>query len=570
MKRVLAVFLLLAASLLAEEDVPLIRQADAYFEAKEYDRSYELYSSLLKEKLAPWQQARLRYNLATILMWKGEAEKAAAQFAEVPYSIEETPYLARALLTNLAILNFRMARAALSSGGGGLESYSRAFFYLRAALGDVDRAEMADCRLQEVKGSSGCEMENDLKILRKAIKNQYAVVLDHFGDAKIAEASPKEGIPYLITGTNLAESHLDFLESIPEKNPLKKAYNNLFARDMQAWGLLWKSQEEKVAELASAHKAFDEGTHLLSEEKYSESRLAFLEAEAKLTELMQELWGDDPLTELLRQMLVAYQYALDQHPIQSSTLYQLVARQQQVNELAEGNLDGMEFLTFSNQQLDAALEYARKGETDSSQLYLLEARQWLLRLLRSEQPNPEEILEASLQDQVHALNLNHVLNRDENRVKDQESLLKGAQGFTLQTAVPFLEAVLEKEVREWPERCQCKPWNRVIPLFLKGETAAKLAESYLKQDPDDPQGMRKQEEAVKYWKEALHALRHPEKEEKKDDKEEKRQEEPPPPQEEGEEKQPIEEVMRQLQKMHRDDRRPASGSRQTQKGIRPW
>ena len=571
MKKILGFLFLLSAVLAADEDVRLIRQADAYFEAKEYDRAFELYSSLLNENLAPWQVARLRYNLGTILMWKGEAEKAARQFAEVPFSVENTPYLTRALQTNLAILHFRMARAALSGEEGGMEAYSQAFFDLRTALGHVDRAERAECRLQEVKGNKGCEKRSDLKALREAIKNQYAIVLDHYGDAKIAEASPKEGIPYLIMGTNLAQSHLDFLDSIPSENVLKNDYKKLFTRDMQAWGLLWQAQEEKISELAGAHQAFDEGTRLMSGGKYGESRLAFLDAEAKLTELMQQLWGDDPFTELLRRVLVAYQYALDQSPIQSATVYQLTARQEQVNELAEDTLDKVESLAFSNQQLKTALEYARRGQSELSRLYLQEARQWLRRLLRSENPQPDELLEASLQDQLHALTLNHVLTRVDQSEESQESLLKGAQGYTLQTASPFLKAVLEKEIREWPERCQCKPWNRVIPLFIKGEEAASLADRLLKQNHENPQGMRQQEEAVKYWKKALHALRHPEEEKEKEKEEEKKErEEPPPPKDEGEGKQPIGEVMRQLQKMHRDDRRPTSDSRQTQKGIRPW
>ncbi|ADI37701.1 hypothetical protein [Waddlia chondrophila] len=567
MRWCLGFFILLTMFLGADEEMQLIRQADAYFHAKEYTRAFELYASLLNENLASWQQARLRYNLGTILMWKGEAEKASRQFSEVPFSIKSTPYLARALQTNLAILNFRMARAGLSGGKADLEIYSQALRELRTAMEHVDRAEKAECRLQEVKGGKRCGWKSDLKELREAIKYWLAVVLDDYGNAKVVESPSKEGIPYLITGTNLAEAHLDFLESVPAENPLRDAYQKLFTRDMQAWGLFWQAQEEKIEELASARSAFDQGTRLMEEAKYGKSRLAFLDAEAKLTELMQQLLGDDPFTELLRKVLIDYQYALDQLPVQPATLYQLTVRQKQVNEIAEGSNAKMEFLGLSNVQLEMALESAKRGQEALSRLYLQEARQWMRRLLRGENPSPEEILEASLQDQEHALEFNYALERVENREEKLEALLKGAQSLTLQTAAPFLKAVLEKEIQEWPKRCQCTPWNRVIPLFAKGEEAALAAEALFKQNHESPQGMRKQEEAVDYWKQALRALRHPEEEKKE---EEKPQQKPPPPQEEKEEKQPIEEVMRQLQKMHRDDRKADPGSRQIQKGIRPW
>ncbi len=563
------ILVFLTAYLAADEEVQLIRQADAYFHAREFDRAYELYASLLEENLAPWQKARLRYNLGTILMQKGDAEKARLQFAEVQHSIENTPYLSRALQTNLAILNFRLARSVLSGNKGGLDAYSQAFFYLRAALDHTNRADLAECQLQTVKGRSDCESQDDLKTLRMAIKNQLAIVLDHYGDAKVSEATPKEGVPFLITGTNLAESHLDFLDSLPSDNSLRDSYQELFTKDMQAWGLLWKTQVEKLPDLKSAHTAFDEGTKLMGNGNYSSSRIAFLDAEAKLTELMQKLWGDDPLTELLRKILVAYQYALDQFPVQASTLYQLDTQQRQVNELVEEGVSNTDFLNFSNQQLRAALEYARRGEGDRSRFYLHEARQWIRRLLREDDQDPEGILEASIQDQVHSLRLNHLTAQMKESGDNFISLLNGAQQYTLQTATPFIPAVLEKEKREWPERCQCKPWNRVIPLYIEGERAAVIAEELLENDPEDPFAMRKQEEAVKYWKEALHALRHPEEEtEEEEEKEDEKQEEPPP--QEEEEKQPIGEVMRQLQQMHREDKRPVSGSQQTQKGIRPW
>lgn len=563
--------LLFFAFLSAEEDVLLVRQADAYYQAKEFDKAYDLYASLLKEKIAPWQEGRLRYNLGTILLSKGDPEGALDQFTQVQASVEGSPYLMRALQTNLAILNFRIARAVLAKNEAGMEEFSRAFYNLRAALVHAEKAEKAECGVQALKGRKECRSTHDLIMLHKAIKNQLAIVLEQYGEAKISAANVKEGMPFLISGTNLAESHLDFIQTIPEGHPLKDKYRNLFVRDLYSWDILWDTQEEKLQELEDPYLEYQKGVDLFQEEEFGQSRIAFLDVEAQLTKIMESLWGEDPFKDLLRKLLTSYRYALDQVPLQPSALYQLVKEQLQVGEVVEDGLSSLEFLEFSTQQLQASLAFAREGKRDLARYYLEEAKQWVRRLLRSELPGPEEVLESSIQDQVHALTLNHILDQIEENTENPVSLLNGAQSFTLQTTTPFIDSVLEKQIQDWPEVCQCKPWNRVIPLFVKGEQSALEAEKLLKLDPSNPIAMRKQEEAVKYWTDALNQMRHPEDEDEEVKEEEKEEEEEtPPPPEEEEQKESIDEVMRQLQQMHRDDQQPGSDSKQIQKGIRPW
>lgn len=567
----LFVALLFTSILPAQEDVLLVRQADAYYEAKEFDKAYDLYASLVKENLEPWQEARLQYNLGTILLSKGDPAGALELFTQLQFSVEGSPYLTRALQTNPAILNFRIARAVLSNKDAGIEDYSRAFYNLRSALAHTEKAERAECGVQALKGRDECRSAQDLLTLRKAIKNQLASVLDRYGESKISAASVKEGIPFLISGTNLAESHLDFFESIPKDHPLRQKYRDLFVRDLYSWDILWDSLEGKLEELQDPYLEYQQAVQAFQEEEIDQSRLAFLDVEAKLSKMMEALWGEDPLKDLLRKLLVSYRYALDQVPVQPSTLYQLLKEQLRIEEVVEDGLSSLEFLEFSNQQLQSSLAFAREGKRELARYFLEEAKQWIRRLLRSETPGPEEVLEASIEDQVHALTLNLIQDRIAEEQEKSISILNGAQIFTLQTTQPFIDAVLEKQLRDWPETCQCKPWNRVIPLFVKGEQSALEAERLLKLDPDDALAMRKQEEAIKYWKDALHHLRHPEEEEEEEKKEEEKEEEtPPPPPEEEEQKEPIDEVMRQLQQMHRDDQQPKSDSQQIQKGIRPW
>jgi tetratricopeptide (TPR) repeat protein len=562
-------FLLFFSWLAAEDDVLLIRQAEAYFQAKDYERAYELYQKLLDENLAPWQRERLFYNLGTVLLEKGDFDGAEAEFKRISGSVEGSPYLSTASQTNLAILKYRKALRILRKQPLMLHDYSQAFFNLRTAAAHLEQAEEASCFLQKVKGRTDCRQGEDLRELRSATKKELALILKKYGDSRIADLSVRDGLPILLSGVNLAQSHLNFLETMPEEEPLKDQYLSYFFREIESWNLLWESQQEQMESLEEVHRKYLEGAESLRRRKYDQSRIAFLDSEAMLNSLMQKLFGDDPLRDVLNKLLVSYQYAVDQVPVQASAIYRVKAEQEKIGELLEGGHFSEQYLSFANQQLQSSLEYARSAKRHLSHYYLEEARQWVRRMLRKENEEPDRVLEDAIQDQVHALTLNQLLERIEGSQSEAAQLLKGAQKFTVETAGPFLVSVLAKEKKEWPASCQCKPWDRVVPLFIKGEQAARKANKQLEQDVQHPLAMRNQELAVKYWREALHAMRHVE-EKQKEEKKEEEPETPPPPPERQKPKESVDEVMRQLQKMSLDDRQPKPGSREVQKGIRPW
>jgi hypothetical protein len=95
--------------------------------------------------------------------------------------------------------------------------------------------------------------------------------------------------------------------------------------------------------------------------------------------------------------------------------------------------------------------------------------------------------------------------------------------------------------------CQCSPWDVVIPLFEKGDEAARKASQLLKEQNRDL-SMIYQQEAVKYWSEALEAMKNPIKKEKP---------RPDP-------------TLSRLQKMADEDRKPKPEPQQINKGNRPW
>src|SRR5262249_3615366 len=63
-----------------------LREAGQFFEAKEYNRSLEIYDTLLETPLTPWQKAVVRYNIGCALLAQDHTTQAVQQFLGLPLS----------------------------------------------------------------------------------------------------------------------------------------------------------------------------------------------------------------------------------------------------------------------------------------------------------------------------------------------------------------------------------------------------------------------------------------------------------------------------------------------------
>jgi tetratricopeptide (TPR) repeat protein len=556
----------------AEEEILLTRQAEAYYEAKEYDKAVKLFEKLLNEKLQSWQQERLLYNIGTIYLEQEKWQQAAEQYSDISKSAEQAYLIGRALKTNEAILYFREGKHLLGQSDLKLEDYSKVIYLFLDSLRGIQEAQNAQCR-QEIY-ESNCQLAVDLNELRSAVKSKFALALDKYGEAKIADSPVKDGLPLLLAGVKLVLTHLNFLESKKLDDNLRKNYLKLFTRDAESWLLLWDTQFNQLESLEEAYDGYRKGLQKMKSEELDESRIAFISSAASLSDLIQSLWGMDPLLNLLQDLMTGYERALIQFPIQVTTLYQIETEQQQVEEIAKNTPEfPMDELNESTNLLMKSLDYVKQGKRISPRFFLNEAKQLIRRLLRTKtqkEPTPEQILIDAIEDESHAITLHRLSQEMETSADPSLEYLQKSQKLTLNTVEPFLTVVLEKEIKEYPERCQCKPWNQVIPLFEKGREAAKEAMEWINKGKRPRLAMLLQEKALKYWREALEKLRHPDEEKKPP--EEKKPEPPPeePPPLEEDQSASVDEVLRLLQQMDKDDRRPEPGQTTPQKGTRPW
>lgn len=567
---IFGIFILFTDPLRADDEILLTRQAEAYYQAKEYTNAIDLLNKIVDETMQPWQKERLLYNIGTIYLEQEEWQKAAEQYAEITRLSEQSYLLARALKTNQAILYFRQGINLLNQGSHlTLDDYSKTIYLFIDSLTNIKEAQKAQCHLEIFLGGTDCENSVDLVDLHSAVKRAMAITLDKYGEAKIESSPVKEGVPFLLSGVNLALSDINFLESKELDDSLRGSYLTLFSRDMDSWLSLWDAQLAQLDSLDVAYHDFKEGVLQMNNQKLEESRIAFLSCEASLSDLIHSLWGMDPWVKLIQNLLTDYQRTLVQVPIQVSTLYQLQTEQNQVEESAKKSDMSLEELTHAAQALGKSLDFAKQGKTTESSFFLNQAKQSILILLRKKteiKKEPKQILVDAIEDQTYAITLFRLSQNINKQSELIDLILRDSQQSTMKTVEPFLSSVLAKETLDFPKSCQCKPWDQVIPLFEKGRVAAKEAMQRVHLRQKVLPTMILQENALKFWREALEKLKHPE----QGSTESPQQNQPPPPSNPNQQPQSTDQVLKLIQQMDQEDQLPNSTEQYIQQGERPW
>src|SRR5262245_54884016 len=112
------------------------RQAERYVEAQEYHKALDLYETLLKQTLTPWQHSAVEYNIGYVLLAEGQPRAAAKQWSEIPVSQDSYPLLTRRIDTNIALARLRQVQQIALDNG---PAFDRATFLLQEALAFVKR-----------------------------------------------------------------------------------------------------------------------------------------------------------------------------------------------------------------------------------------------------------------------------------------------------------------------------------------------------------------------------------------------------------------------------------------------
>lgn len=604
--------------LCAVDSDPDMQEANLYFEAGDYKRAGSILKSKIDDDLPSWQKEIVTYDYGTALLAQNKWEEALSVYDTIVIEKDSSPLLARYLETNRALARLLLANSEKKNlkTASKVDQYNALIFLYREVLRDIERANDLACRLSAAEGASSCEEYLDLAEMRSEAKRQYADLLHDYLEFLLQKVSFQEGGTYLLVGAKSMLQHLSFLIQAPIDRDLKHDYMRVYLQQDSSWKPLWKSLDDSLEktdrkniksldfkkDYHKAQEAFFNGLALMQQENFEQSRAAIQKSILALDSLLEMVYANKPLNEIVDGILNDYSLVLLREHIQETQLLGLLDMVSHLDPLIEKEDDVSRKNLFvdAKRNLLLAEESLKKSKFLQGRMYVEESRYFMKNLAQSldrlNKHDPEFILKDLIDAQELALRMSRIrLNFDQNDPeadKEADSLLYTSQSRIIDKAEAFFPAVIDKQNIGFKQEklCQRGPWDEVVPLFNRGLLDATLANQLLKSKPSQQRVViQLQERVLKAWKEALDKLQSSKQAEKKEEQQSKEENKPQeegqaqpktePKPEEQKSLKPIQpggsdlnDVLRLLQEMENDDRsKPKMIESSSRKEVeRPW
>lgn len=529
-------------------EVDLEKKAEAFLEAGDPEQARIVWEEMLDPSLPDWKRDFIGYNIGVSYLSEKDFDQAIEQFQSIQLNSQSSPLLRERVKTNLGIAWIRLAEED--------EETNTDRFAYKEAIREIDQAIEASCQLQKLEGAQDCLVDENLDRVRRLAKEQLSLL------SVQDQPDLSKDVPQLFTSLRAANQALNFLEKIQVDPYLSSRYHSFWIETLNTWIPLWESVELQIPEnedFTRAKQGFLDGIQALQKESFEESREAMQYSMQTLRKLVSDLLGDDPILEQLQELLDSYARALDQTPIQESSLYEIETEQNRLQDLI--NLqEAQAYLRESLSSVEASADFRARFFLEQAR-YIV--RRKLREMVEREDLPVKTILQDAIDDQEHAVNIHRLIIESKDLENGFTKILHETQKTALETAQPFLSQVIEKQKKEYQKTKIPIPWEEVLDSFQKGLYSAQDAEQLLEKEILPSQTLLKQEKALKYWKEALQKLEPPSAVEAKPEEVKESVEE-----EKG--VYSIEEVLRNLQEMEKDDRQPRQEVEKKIEVRYPW
>lgn len=604
-------FACLTCSVNAQVSTNDLKLAQDFFESGNYAHAKTEYEGLLEGGLDPWKKQILNYDIGTAFLAEGKWEEAMLRFQPLVDEDIQLPLLKQKVRSNLALARVMQLDENLerlkNNQKATSDDYQTTFMLLRQALLDIDRAQLAWCVLEKVEGAKGCRQLFDLQAMRLDVKSHFNEFLEDYSAFRLVHSSLQEGISSLLFGENSLINQLNIFQQYQLSEQMKETYLQMYLEQASSWKPLWESLQ---ATFKSGSKAIDTGKQRgvfdsayqqylesisLAEQGNFQASMAKLEnSRASLNNLLHQFFNDSSSKDLLQQLLITYGLALVKEPLQEAYLEQILEVQTALGEtLKKSETAVASDYEKAQKYLKASVQSLANFQDIKARIFAEVARFYIKNIFQQMDFTPKtqasSVLENAIDKQEFILLLNSLRQQVEGDTKDLadvDKLLPELQQATLKAADIFPEAAVTQQKVAFSSdankksRCQCHPWDEVIPLFSTGYLIAEQANEYLKINVVKQSTIeRLQKKAIDHWKEAL-AKMHATSSKSKQTSEQQSQQQSQPPPEEGNgqpENQPqngqLNDILRLVQDMEKDDRSKPMSKTATgnNKGDdRPW
>lgn len=515
--RILMIILWLQISLEAVENIDAAMwKASNYVTSGEYVLAVQTYQNLLSAELPDWQRELIQYNIATAVLSKGLNQEALALLNNLPVDEKTPPLFKRSLETNLALTQLNQPEVDWLT-----------------AMKALQKATTSNCQIYEImtKGQP-CESNHNewvkkLKQIRAYIKQQVA---------------KKEG-----ESLSLMEALFIFaiyFDEWKEKSPHEQLLTQERARLQPLEALLDEEQR----------KSFEKFWSLINEKKWQEAEQMASELSEQILSQLESQQNHlvDGINPIVKRVL--NEFSLQSGSVQNLEKYlALAAKLAKQKKWQEGYAAALQSVKAANQSLD-------KGHRIEASLHLGIANGIIQQTKFNKSAIPQKVLMDIIADEKNDLRLTQfMLDKDklEEVPDDLFKQLYKEQNETLAMVEDYYQSVLDFQKKDFAKKCQCSPWNQVLPLVEEGKQAAEdAAEELNKTSPQFAFVRENQKKAINRWEKALEM--------------QQKQSEDSQSNSSNEQSQAMNQVFQYLQEMDQEDQRPAGQPSEQLGGFRPW
>lgn len=578
-------FYLLAASGFGE--------AALEYDAEEYTKAQEKYSSLTALKQSEWDSAVASYNLGLSLLAEQKWDEAADTFNSLLEQTPELPDLLQrnvtvALVATLGSEAYEISQQVGQHLGDASDNLEKASALLRHARRLITHAAALDCKVQAQKGRSKCLPNKHLNAIASWINQLLVETTAKQSENFIEPSSIYEALWRLQALWLAIGDKLDVLEKVPSAQVPQ--YEQVYYQEIFKFTPLLTStsklvvvpgvidpdnQQKAEAAAQEIQGSFkDLLSKLNSQTPPHEIQQSVQQGQQALESLVESVYGNDQGFRRLNVLISWYERALRSDQLQAFVVEALIKEQKEIETTLKH-----ENLNQANQLATKAQQVIREGDPLQAQLLLEKARQKLRDLILQStvvQPKtPLEVLSKAIESQRQAVIMMRLWASRRNTLPDVvRDVFLDDQKQVLSVAQPFVESVLKKQTAGFTSnQCQKRPWNEVLPLFYEGAHNAETAIQTLSHEKGAVQDILKLEkQALSKYMQAYKVLQEPIKAgndtcfappppPKKDQPKEEQKPQPTPKE--------LEEILRHVQEMEIDDRLEKVPS-VFKKGDKPW
>lgn len=512
-----------AACLYAKEYDKAMEQAYLSWQSAQFDQAIAVYAELLEKPMDAAKKARVRYNIASSLLAKGDYQAAINAFNAI--GPLDAPYVAAKMQYNLGLAH---AKQALKSQNQFRPNIEKAFYHYGQALLAVKKSWHAECRLQKFFGKKDCLATPALENLQKQIEQQMASLRALAKPQNVENGTATRAPLELERALNEISADISLMSHAKLPQNQQKEYLALFLAKQQTVFGIWQTVENVFKQTAAldlleqAKQSYTRMYQLFAKGRWQESEQSLEIAKQALGKAIITFFGQDLLKVRLEYILATTQMAIELglHP---NAIQKLHANYVKVQAIAQnGSTEGKETLNLiqyplkrAAASLQEAITYTQHSHTDESNLFLNISLSWLHdALFKLQSQTAKTLLHYLIKQQELCLQLSNGSSALQSEELIEQTKL--CQAGLVAKLDHFMPLVYQEQVQQYKNGiCQATPWNEVLPLFIDGQKQAKKALNLITAAKQDVAAAQQREllswqhSALEYWNLAEEAMDNP-------------------------------------------------------------